>query len=142
MPVPDAYTEEALAAAMNQWVSTTAVLLGWSVDDGSYDDPIIDALSWYGVTDIANATDVKKLRALARVAVWESAASALASSVDWSRGAESVRSSQAYENALKQLAAARKRAADEGYTIGPVAALVVSDIVYHDPYARTTRKAL
>ena len=144
--VPTSFTDESLAASMHSWLGGDAGLpglLGWAVADGSYNSAIMATLMYYGdVTDLSGATNIPRLMAYASIAAWDMAAAATAPITDWSRNAESIKSSQAHDHAVAMAKWARAAAAQAGYPIGPVPSLVVSDIVYRDPYARTTRKAL
>jgi hypothetical protein len=110
------YDSASLAAAMHAWLGPTAASLGWSVEGGNYTEPIIDTLLMYGdVTDVAEMTDIRKTRALALVAAWRAAVSALVPRVNWSRQGESVSGSQEHTAALKQLQAAIAEAVAGGY---------------------------
>lgn len=129
MSVPTSYDAASLAAAMHAWLGETALSLGWSVEGGSYTDAITDTLLWYGVTDLANATNIGKVRAIARVAVWEAAASAAVSRVDWSRGAERVSGSQEPEAIAKVAARMRAEAVAGGYIESNVGRLRTVQIV-------------
>lgn len=72
MPVPTAYTEDELKVYLATAVlGSTADMLGWSVAGGDFDEIVADTLIAYGVPAIASATDVAKLRALARLKAWE-----------------------------------------------------------------------
>jgi hypothetical protein len=74
VPVPTTYTEVELATFMRDDVlRNVATLLGWTdvTPSGPYNGAIVDTLTAYGVPTIAAATDIPKLRILARVAVWQ-----------------------------------------------------------------------
>lgn len=68
MALPTAYTELALASYMLATLGEVAGVLG--VDTLEVSEAVNDALLAYGVSDIAQATDMPRLRAAARVAVW------------------------------------------------------------------------
>lgn len=70
MSAPTSYTEDELATYMVNITGDAATALGISVLDFGA-EPVDEALVRYGVSDIASATDIKKLRALARIAAWE-----------------------------------------------------------------------
>lgn len=78
MPVPTAYTEEELASFMHVTLSRVAVVFEFNAAT-SYAEAIISTLLAYGVDDIALATDMKKLRALARREAWRLASDTAAS---------------------------------------------------------------
>lgn len=111
MPVPTAYTEDSLAAFMHAALRDVATALGWSVAAGDYDEPVTDALIAYGEDDIADATDIQKLRALARVAVWQAAVDATVGDYDFSADGGSYSRSQLHAQALARLAQAQQQAA-------------------------------
>ncbi|MCA9936192.1 MAG: hypothetical protein H6662_15605 [Ardenticatenaceae bacterium] len=79
MTVPSAYSEATLKTYLHGILSRggIAATLDWQIEAGSYDEIITDTLLAYGVDDIAEATDVAKLRALARLALWEAVETAV-----------------------------------------------------------------
>lgn len=84
MTIPTAYTATALAEYQHQQLGPVADALQWTVADGNYDEAVIDALLLYGVDTLTDATDIKKLRALAAVAVWRAAKKAAAGLINFS----------------------------------------------------------
>ena len=106
MAVPTAYaTERDLALLTHSVLGTTATALEWLVavdGPGDYAEPINDVLIAYGATDIADATDIPKVRAIARWMVWRWAADALASRFNTVVGGESLQRKGLYDNAIKQ----------------------------------------
>ena len=140
MSVPTIYDSDTLAAAMHAWLGGTAASLRWSVAAGSYTDAITDALLLYGVSTLEEATNIGKVRALARVAVWEAAAAAVASRVDWSRGAERVSGSQEYAAVAAQANRERQAAITADYITSATAGLRIVPLVYAgDIYGTATR---
>ena len=99
--------------------------LGWTAPS-DVTAAIDDALYAYfdGDGDIADATDQRKLRALARVEAWRAAVSATAADFDSSTDGQSMALAQRHAQALGRLADARARAAqyraDYGVTVTAV----------------------
>lgn len=110
MSVPAGYDDAQLAAFMLAVLGPTAAALGWTAP-AHVSEPLIETLVAYGVDDIAAATDVPKLRALARWQAWEAAAEALVSRYDISTDGQSLSRSQLYQQARGQLRIAAQRAA-------------------------------
>lgn len=129
MPVPTAYTETELAAYMHSKLGDVAGALGYSVDIGDYDEAVVDTLLEYGVSDIANATNVKKLRALALVEAWKKALADLAIRHDFSADGGSYSRMQMHEMATKNLEAAKTSALtyDDAYTVGRTRVVNITD---------------
>lgn len=80
MAAPVAYTEPELQAYMLDVLADVASALGMT--ELSLQEAVNDTLLAYGVADIAAATDIPRLRALARVAAWRAA---LARASSWYR---------------------------------------------------------
>ena len=76
MALPTSYTENGLAEFMHGQAGDTADLLGWTVAGQSYDEIVNDTLLAYGVDTIEEATDMRKLRALAKLRLWTAVQSA------------------------------------------------------------------
>lgn len=104
MALPTVYTEPELAVFMERVLGPTATALGWAVGTdtaGDYAEIVNDTLLTVGVSDIASATDIEQLRAVARWQVWRWAADALASKFDISTDGQSLSRSQLHEQAIK-----------------------------------------
>ena len=74
MTVPSSYTEATLKAYMHKTLGKVAQLLEFSVDFGSYDEAVNQALLDYGtddITTISGADNIIKIRALAKVQAWQ-----------------------------------------------------------------------
>lgn len=130
MPVPTSYTEEQLATFMHGCLGDVATELGWSVDGGSYSEAVTEALLAYDVADIADATDMRKLRALARREAWRAAVASLAARYDFTADGASHHLSQIHAAAQAALAAAEADAAryDTAYQV------TATPVHYGDPY--------
>lgn len=121
MALPDAYTEASLAEYMAACLGAFGTALGWDTLRGDYAEAVNDAIVAYGVDDISEATDIPKLRVLARVAIWEAAVAASASFYGLSTAGQSLSRQQMQEQAARALAVARRQA-----------------LAYRDAYAVTT----
>jgi hypothetical protein len=100
---PSSYTDTTLKEYMHTTVAGVAAVLEWSVAGGSYDEPLNDVLLGLGLDDASGATNVRLLRAAAKVAVWRAALGALAAHVDETTDEDSFRSSQMHEMARRNL---------------------------------------
>jgi hypothetical protein len=105
---PSSYTDTTLKEYMHTTVAGVAAVLEWTVAGGSYDEPLNDVLLGLGLDDASGATDVRLLRAAAKVAVWRAALGALAAHVDETTDEDSFRSSQMHEMARRNLAQAEQ----------------------------------
>lgn len=112
MSVPAAYTAEQLTTYMLAALGQTATALGWIADD--LDEAVIDTLILYGVTEIASATDIDKLRACARLALWRAVEAATAGNIDFAEDQQSFKDSQIHAQAVEQVKRARINAAKHG----------------------------
>jgi hypothetical protein len=105
---PSSYTDTTLKEYMHTTVAGVAAVLEWTVAGGSYDEPLNDVLIGLGLDDASDATNVRLLRAAAKVAVWRAALGALASHVDETTDEDSFKSSQMHEMARRNLALAEQ----------------------------------
>jgi hypothetical protein len=105
---PSSYTDTTLKEYMHVTVAGVAAVLEWTVAGGSYDEPLNDVLIGLGLDDASDATNVRLLRAAAKVAVWRAALGALASHVDETTDEDSFKSSQMHEMARRNLALAEQ----------------------------------
>jgi hypothetical protein len=78
MPVPTSYSESQFAAYLVTTLDTLEQVLNWDQGDPRVREAVSDALLDYGVSDITEATDIRKLRALGRRAIWRAVANATA----------------------------------------------------------------
>jgi hypothetical protein len=105
---PSSYTDTTLKNFMHTTVAGVAAVLEWSVAGGDYDEPLNDVLLGLGLDDASGATNVRLLRAAAKVAVWRAALGALASHVDETTDEDSFKSSQMHDMARRNLALAEQ----------------------------------
>ena len=130
MAAPSSYTEETLAAYMLTCLSKVAAVLGWTTL-GDVQEAVNDTLLAYGVGDISAATDVIKLRALARVAIWQQAVASLAAGYDFSADGGSYSRSQLQAMAARALEQAQTLAMPYDATYRVTTATITYK---HDPY--------
>lgn len=134
MPAPVAYTEAELADYLITALGETATVLGWTSATDQVEEAVNDALLAYfgGAGDVADATDIPKLRALVRVAAWQSVVRWTATRYHFAEGTAEFDRQQVHDQALKALAEAEREAG----LVGAGPALVVTPVSYvHDPYA-------
>lgn len=129
MAIPSAYTESDLAAYMRNVTKAVSDVLGLVA--GDFAEAVNDALSAYGVSGIADATDIAKLRMLAKVAAWRTVNDALITTAyDFSADGGSYKLSQMKAGAEKALELAEQAAgASAAYAI-EIGTLTRP----HDPY--------
>lgn len=111
MSLPDAYTETTLAQYMHNALGQVAVTLDY--DPGSsYAEAINETLLAYGVDEVSEASDLRKLRALARVQAWSLAAADTAGDYDFKTPDGTFNRSQVHAQCLRNLQAAQTEAAE------------------------------
>lgn len=137
MPVPTAYTEQALAEYMHAELQDVATDLEMTpVLLGSYAEAVINTLIVYGESDISTITtltNIAKLRAFARVQAWKVAQARAAARYDMSDGTQSLKRSQIFAMIDKALASAERAAQPFGGGNAPVVA--ISGVRWsQDPY--------
>jgi hypothetical protein len=138
MPLPTvAYTRLQLADYLHRLLGNTAETLGWSVSGGHYWDVLDDALLAYAAAEgassvtIADATDLRQLRALARVEVWRAVVAATTAEHDYGTATARFARGQIHKQALAQLARAEADAAP----YAPEHVVRISAVRHaHDPY--------
>lgn len=131
MPVPTSYTEATLAAFQVDALGNLATALGWTAATSAVVEAVTDTLLAYGVSDVATAADIPRLRALARVAIWQAVARATAGYFKFAVETLSFDRDQVHDHALAMIAEAEREAGWVG--AGPV--LVVTSVSRpHDPY--------
>ncbi len=97
MALPTAYTEATFKTYLHATAGDVASVLGWSVAGGDYDEIVNETLFAYGVDDISEVTgrdNLRKLRALGRVALWRQASHDAAARFDFSADGGSYSRSQ------------------------------------------------
>lgn len=131
MAAPTSYTEATLATFMLTELGDVAGVLEWTAQ-ADVQEAINEALLVYGVNDIADATDISKLRALARRQAWRSAVNSLTTRYDFSNPEGDYKRSQMVKAAATRLAQAESDAMPYDLTLG--AAIVTTIDHSADPY--------
>jgi len=131
MAVPTSMTDEQLKGYMHSQLATAADALGWSVAGGNYDEILIDALLDLGLSAAADETNLRKLRAAARMHVFAAAHRAVDGLVDFRADGASYNMSQLKKGLMNSYtqALADWLEHDPGY------AVTVTAVKHkHDPY--------
>lgn len=122
MTLPAAYTDDALAAFVVRELGAVADQLGWVAETPRVAEAVMDAVGAYGVSSADLATDMTKLRALARVAAWSAAYGATAGNYAFSAGGQQFNRQQVHDHAKGMLIEVEREAAALG--VGPSAAVI------------------
>lgn len=133
MAIPTSYTESTLADYMLAVLGVVGQTLEYT--NASFGEAVNDALVAYGVNEISQATDIKKLRALAKVAAWKKACDDLVGFYKFSADGGTYDRNQMREMAEKALTLAQADAAayDPSYVVGIVRAAPVNDPYRYTP---------
>lgn len=132
MALPTSYTDATIKAYMVTYLGALATALG--LTSASFDEAANDLLLAYGVSDFALATDVVKLRALAKVAAVRHAQTVVATWYDFSADGASFSRSQVQSALAKMLVTAE----GDAMTYGPAYAISAGSMSYpDDPYPLT-----
>jgi hypothetical protein len=136
MAAPTVYTEKTLADFMQATLADLATTLGWTTTPDDYQEAVNEALLTYGtsaISTITGTTNIRKLRAIARVQVWRQVVAAVAGDYDFEADGAKFDRSQVQEMARQALALAEVDAmaygALDGYEVG-----VDTVVNIHDPY--------
>ena len=123
MPAPSAYTEETLAAYMQDVLKQVAIDLDWldtTPVTGSYVEPVHNVEIGLGVADIADSmAPVAHIRLQADVAAWKAAVEAYTTAYYIGGLSRTLHREQLWEHARQMLALAE--AALDEYLAGEVA---------------------
>lgn len=114
MAAPTVYTEASLAEFMHIGVlKAVATVLGWSVGAGSYAEAVNEAVLSYfaGTGDIAAATDIRRLRAVARCEAWRAVVEETVSDFDYTADKATYKRSQINDQARRALERAERELA-------------------------------
>ena len=129
MAIPTSYTEDELRSYMVTALGDVASVL--DIGTADMEEPANDVIDSYGVTDVASATNVTKLRALARVGAWRKASQTATVQYTFRSGQSAFNRSDMYKFISDQLS----RAESEAYQYDPAYAITVQPIEYkNDPY--------
>lgn len=115
MPVVTSYTEATLATFMvGGSRAETAAALSWTTASGAITEAVGRAERLLGVSDVADATDMAKVEAVARLVFWRAAKAGLTPAADWAVDNESLKKSQLWEHAKAMVLDAEAECADLG----------------------------
>lgn len=136
MAIPSSYTEFTLASYMLTVTTNVAAALGWDADN--FEEAVNDALVAYGVTDIADATDIAKLRAIAKVEAWRAVVDGTAADIEFTADGANFKRNQMHSQALAALERAQAEAVAKGYiSLEPAIeapAIALGVMQWSDPY--------
>jgi hypothetical protein len=134
MAVLSPYSLATFKAYLHTVLGDVATRLGWTVVGGQYDEVVTDALLILNADDIATLTSntqLKKLRAAGKLALWQKVAGFLTGDYDFSADGGSYSRSQAHDNALAMIKQAENEASAlgvlEGYEVTSLAAKYTRD---------------
>ncbi|HEY3312023.1 MAG TPA: hypothetical protein VGK00_10320 [Anaerolineales bacterium] len=136
MPIPASYTEKSLAEFMAAELGKVATLLGYAVgagDAGAYAEAVNESILRYGAATIAEATDILKIRAFARVEAWRKACNDLATFYKVSSDGSTFDRETVYKQAVVNLNRAFMQAIEWDES-GAYAVTVTRVTPVNDPY--------
>jgi len=131
--IPNIYTDDDLIEFM--WHELQAVAAAVDLNRDCLTEAVNDVLLDYGVTTLADAVDIKKVRAIARYYAWLAALKQVSADYQFSESGVSYARQQALDGLEKMVARVKREAGSylSGYVIG------VGDVVHtEDPYKRYT----
>ena len=131
MAIPTSYTEETLMDHMLSTTEAVAEIAG--VDSYAFEEAVNDTLTAYGAATIDLATNIAKLRALAKVEAWKTLITYLMTLYDFTADGASYKRSQMLAAAEAALSKAEADAALAGYST--VYSIEMGTMVYSDPYS-------
>lgn len=123
MSAPSGYSETSLAQFMHDELGPTARMLGYpepADNPGVYAEAVNEAALSLGVNEISQASDIRKVRALAKREAWTMAVKALATKFDFSADGASYDRSQVFlqaKQALETAIADCLRLGLDGYSV-------------------------
>jgi hypothetical protein len=131
MALPTTYTEFALASYMLATLGEVAGML--SVGELELSEAVNDALLAYGASNIAQATDIPRLRMAARVAAWRTALAHASTLYQFSADGATYNRQQMVEHIRAMLQLEESNAAAMGVGTGGVWATTLT-LRMDDPY--------
>jgi len=134
MAAPTSYDEAGFKAYLHGRAARSGVAdaFGWSIEAGSYDDVVVEALLAYGAAEVSEATDVAKLRALGGLALWQAAREAAVLEVDYSADGTSFSREAIFAHIEALLAQARLDALP--YQAALDYSVDILSVAHRDPY--------
>ncbi len=135
MAIPAAYTENELKEYMVATLGALGAALALTTVD--FGEAVNDTLLAYGIDEIDQATDIAKLRGLAKIEAWKVALAAAGGRIDWSEAGASFKQSQYRQPAKDGLELAVAEAQAAGYIPDQSLAgyeIAVGQLRVNDPY--------
>jgi hypothetical protein len=134
MPLPTSYDEAGCAASLHGRLNQGGVAdaFGWSIAAGSYKEVINDTLLAYGADDVAEATDIRKLRALGNLALWQAAKAAAVLQISYTADGTTFNRQAIFQHIEAMLGQARYDAIP--YLDDAAYAVSVYGVRHNDPY--------
>ena len=136
MALPTSYDETSLSVFMLLSTRAVANALCWGVDD--YSEAINEALITYGVSDVADATDIPRLRAIAKVSAWKAIVDATVTDIQFAADGASFSTQQRHAQAVAALSRAQNELAlvlgTEAEADAAAAVVKVGALRYSDAY--------
>jgi hypothetical protein len=139
MALPSSYTEASFSDYLHAIMGQVADLLGWKLEEGSYDEVINDTLLAYGVSDIADATDIKKVRALGKLCLWRAVLISAIPEINYTADGTTMNREAIFQHAQAMLERATAEAApyDAEYVSNYVYDAEIIGVSRADPYQYT-----
>lgn len=138
MAIPTSYTESTLRDYMLTVTENVASALGWTAT--KFTEAVNDALVAYGVSDITSATDIAKLRTLAKVEAWKAVVDGTAADIEFTADGATFKRQQMHQQAVAALERAQAEAVARGYiSLEPtieVPAIEMGRMTFADAYTR------
>lgn len=132
MAIPSSYAESALRDYMLSVTANVAGAVGWTAV--SFTEAVNDALVAYGVTDIALAVDIAKLRCLARAEAWRALVAATAADIKFTADGATFERQQLHQQCVAALERAEGDAVQRGYMELFSATISLGSMKHSDPY--------
>lgn len=141
MALPSSYTETTFAQFLHRVLRDLADMLSWSVEGGDFDEIINDTLSAYGVDAISSATNIPKLRALGKLALWEAVLDAAIPEINYTADGTTMNREAIFQHVERKLNTARIDAMpylpESGYSIEVLSVHHDDPYRWDDPYEET-----
>lgn len=132
MAIPASYTESTLRDYMLSVTVNVAGALGWTATN--FTEAVNDALVAYGVPTIVQATDVAKLRVLAKVEAWRIVVDGAAADIEFTADGANFKRNQMHQQAVAALERAQSEAVAKGYAADSAPAILLGSMSHTDPY--------
>ncbi len=132
MALPSSYIESTLRDYMFAVTGSVASALGWTAVN--FTEAVNDVLFAYGVTDIADAADIAKLRALAKVEAWRAVADATVADYQFSADGGSYSRQQMHQQAVAAWQRAEAEAVAHDYVERVAPTIAMGSMKHRDPY--------